>query len=165
MSKIKQVFDLKLLKFLFVGVLNTIVGYLLTVLFMNIMNLGYWPSTALSYILASIMSYFLNKYFTFKNTEKGIKPILRFSLNIAVCYVLAYGIAQPLVGFIMKLEFVAAWVASFINTPFMLSLFGGDVTKFCDNVAVLAGMGLFMCFNYLGQRFFAFKQKPDDKAE
>lgn len=159
MAKIKEIFDIKLLKFLFVGILNTIVGYLLTVLFMNVLNFGYWPSTALSYILASVMSYFLNKYFTFKNTEKGIKPVLRFSLNIAVCYLLAYGIAQPLVGFIMHLDFMSSWVSSIINTPLMLSLFGGSTAKFCDNVAVLAGMGLFMCFNYIGQRFFAFKAK------
>ena len=163
MAKIKEIFDIKLLKFLFVGVLNTIVGYLLTVLFMNVMNLGYWPSTALSYILASIMSYFLNKHFTFKNTEKGIKPVLRFSLNIAVCYLLAYGIAQPLVGWFMSLSFMASWTASFINTPLMLSLFGGSTAKFCDNVAVLAGMGLFMCFNYIGQRFFAFKAKKESE--
>lgn len=159
MAKIKEIFDIKLLKFLFVGILNTIVGYLLTVLFMNVLNFGYWPSTALSYILASVMSYFLNKYFTFKNTEKGIKPVLRFSLNIGVCYLLAYGIAQPLVGFIMQLDFMSSWVSSIINTPLMLSLFGGNTVKFCDNVAVLAGMGLFMCFNYIGQRFFAFKAK------
>lgn len=159
MAKIKEIFDIKLLKFILVGILNTIVGYLLTVLFMNVLNLGYWPSTALSYILASVMSYFLNKYFTFKNTEKGIKPILRFSLNIAVCYLLAYGIAQPLVGWFMSLSFMSSWVSSIINTPLMFSLFGGSTAKFCDNVAVLAGMGLFVCFNYIGQRFFAFKAK------
>ena len=159
MAKIKEIFDIKLLKFILVGILNTIVGYLLTVRFMNVLNFGYWPSTALSYILASVMSYFLNKYFTFKNTEKGIKPILRFSLNIAVCYLLAYGIAQPLVGFIMHLDFMSSWVSSIISTPLMLSLFGGSTAKFCDNVAVLAGMGLFVCFNYIGQRFFAFKAK------
>lgn len=161
MAKIKEIFDIKLLKFLLVGILNTIVGYLLTILFMNVINLGYWPSTALSYILASVMSYFLNKYFTFKNTEKGIKPVLRFSLNIAVCYLLAYGIAQPLVGWFMSLSFMSSWVASIINTPLMLSLFSGSKAKFCDNVAVLAGMGLFVCFNYIGQRFFAFKAKKE----
>lgn len=161
MAKIKEIFDIKLLKFLLVGILNTIVGYLLTILFMNVINLGYWPSTALSYILASVMSYFLNKYFTFKNTEKGIKPVLRFSLNIAVCYLLAYGIAQPLVGWFMSLSFMSSWVASIINTPLMLSLFSGSTAKFCDNVAVLAGMGLFVCFNYIGQRFFAFKAKKE----
>lgn len=160
-KKETKFFDIKLIKFLGVGILNTIAGYLLTLLFLNIMNLGYWSSTALSYILASIMSYFLNKYFTFKNKEKGLMPLVRFALNIAVCYVLAYGIAQPLVGFIFNISVVESWVGTIISTPFMLSLFKGNLAAFTDNISVLAGMVLFMCFNYVGQRFFAFKEKSE----
>ena len=44
------------------------------------------------------MSYFLNKYFTFKSRSQSWKEIARFVINIAVCYLIAYGLAQPLVG-------------------------------------------------------------------
>lgn len=144
-DKLKNFFDIKFLKFIFVGVLNTIVGNGLQFILYNFtsigqMEAGYWISSGSSYIIASIMSYFLNKYFTFKNKEKGWKPVFRFALNIAVCYLLAYGIAQP----------VASWILS--SQP--------DVIK--DNVAMLIGMCLFVAFNYIGQRFFAFKEKSGE---
>ena len=129
--------DGKLWRFLLVGVLNTLVGNGLSFLLLNLTDMGYWWSSAISYILASVMSYFLNKYFTFRNTEKGWKPVLRFALNIGVCYLLAYGIAEPVTRRILS---------------------GASVTV-QENVAMLVGMCLFTGFNYLGQRLFAFREK------
>lgn len=140
----KNFFDIKFWKFILVGVLNTLVGNGLQFLLYNFTalgnlenNMGYWICSGTSYILASIMSYFLNKYFTFKNNEKGWKPVLRFSLNIAVCYFLAYGLAQPLAKLILS----------------------GQPQNIQDNIAMLFAMCLFVAFNYIGQRFFAFKEK------
>lgn len=145
--KIKNLLSLldgKLWRFLLVGVLNTLVGNGLSFVLLNLTDLGYWWSSAISYVLASIMSYFLNKYFTFRNTEKGWKPIFRFALNIAVCWVLAYGLAEPAVR----------WALS------------AAADKVQENVAMLVGMCLFTGFNYLGQRLFAFREKvPKDKGE
>ena len=137
MKKLWQLFDLKLWKFLLVGVLNTLVGDGLSFLLINVTTMGMWWATAVPTALASVMSYFLNKHFTFKNTETGWKPVVRFAANIAACYLLAYGIAIPLMQ----------W-----------ALAGTDATL-RDNVAKLTGMCLFVGFNYLGQRLFAFRQK------
>ena len=142
---IKQFFDIKFWKFIMVGILNTIVGMGLQSLFFNLCGWGEWISSIVGYILGSILSYFLNKYFTFKNKEKGWKPIAKFALNIAVCYGLAYGIAIPLTKWIC--------VAN------SLTMFGWTVDKFAGNVSMLVGSCLFVAFNYIGQRFFAFKEK------
>ena len=136
-EKLRMLFDEKLWKFLLVGVLNTLVGNGLMFLLYNLAGFSYWPATGLSYALASVMSYFLNRYFTFKYTQGGWQVVLRFALNIAVCYGLAYGIAKPLIRLILS----------------------GAAEKVRDNVAMLAGMCLFVGFNYLGQRFFAFREK------
>ena len=138
-KKLLSLFDEKLWKFLLVGVLNTLVGNGLMFLLYNLGGLSYWPATAVIYALASVMSYFLNRYFTFKYKEGGWMVVLRFALNIAVCYGLAYGLAKPLIR----------WILS-----------GAD-EKVRDNVAMLAGMCLFVGFNYLGQRFFAFRLKEE----
>ena len=130
-------FDEKLWKFLLVGVPNTLGRNGLMFLLYNLGGLSYWPATAISYALASVMSYFLNRYFTFKYTQGGWQVVLRFALNIAVCYGLAYGIAKPLIRLVLS----------------------GAAEKVRDNVAMLAGMCLFVGFNYLGQRFFAFREK------
>lgn len=140
-KKLLSLFDAKLWKFLLVGVLNTLVGNGLMFLLYNWVHMGYWSSTAVSYALASVMSYFLNRYFTFKYKGGGIGVVLRFSLNIVVCYLLAYGLAQPA----MKL------------------LLSGASKTVRENIAMLTGMCLFVGFNYLGQRFFAFREtKKED---
>lgn len=139
MKKILTLFDAKMWKFLLVGVLNTLVGDGLSFLLINLTAIGLWWGTAIPMALASVMSYFLNKYFTFKNTEKGWRPVLRFAVNIAACYLLAYGIAIPLItGALAQAD-----------------------PALRDNIAKLAGMVLFVGFNYLGQRFFAFREKKD----
>ena len=85
-EKLRMLFDEKLWKFLLVGVLNTLVGNGLMFLLYNLAGFSYWPATGLSYALASVMSYFLNRYFTFKYQGSGWGTALRFALNIAVCY-------------------------------------------------------------------------------
>lgn len=139
MKKLLALVDEKMWKFLLVGVLNTLVGYGIMFGLYNLAHVGYWLSSAANYVLTSILSYFLNKHFTFKNTEKGWKPALRFAVNIAVCYGLAYGLAEPLVR----------WLLS------------GATQSLRENVAMLMGSCLFVGFNYLGQRFFAFKETAD----
>ena len=86
MKRLKNLFDEKLLKFILVGVVNTLVGMAIMFGLYNLAHCSYWVSSAANYILTSILSYFLNKYFTFKNKERSWKQVLRFVVNIAVCY-------------------------------------------------------------------------------
>lgn len=140
MKKLLSLFDAKMWKFLLVGVLNTLVGEGLSFLLINLTHIGLWWATAVPTALASVMSYFLNKYFTFKNTETGWRPILRFAINIAACYLLAYGIAIP----------VMQWALSALEPTLR------------DNLIKVVGMCLFVGFNYLGQRFFAFREPKQE---
>ena len=123
------------LRFILVGVINTLVGTAIMFGLYNLAHCSYWVSSASNYILTSILSFFLNKFFTFQNKEKSIGQVVRFAVNIAVCYLLAYGIAKPL----------------------CLYLLSGVVTSVRDNVSMFVGMCLFTAFNYCGQRFFAFR--------
>ena len=76
MKIFEKLADKTLLKFILVGIINTLFGTLIMFGFYNILHLNYWISTAANYVFGSILSYFLNKYFTFKNREKGFKTIL-----------------------------------------------------------------------------------------
>ena len=125
------------LRFILVGVINTLVGTAIMFGLYNLAHCSSWVSSASNYILTSILSFFLNKFFTFQNKEKSIGQVVRFAVNIAVCYLLAYGIAKPL----------------------CLYLLSGVVTSVRDNVSMFVGMCLFTAFNYCGQRFFAFKKR------
>lgn len=146
-QKFLSLFDIKMWKFLLVGILNTIAGNGLMFLFYNLFHIGYWPSTAISYALASVMSYFLNRYFTFQYKGNDHRVILRFALNIVVCYALGYGLAyllcRPFIGYILSDANVAQ----------------------IENLTMLAGAVLFVGFNYLGQRFFTFKENDTSKED
>ena len=136
MNKLKQFFDITMLKFILVGIVNTAVGMGVMFLFYNLFHFNYWISSASNYIVGSIVSYFLNKYFTFQNKSKDAKVIVKFIINITVCYLVAYGVAKPVVVYL------------FIS-------FSQSVQ---DNAAMLAGSIFFVGLNYIGQRFWAFKQ-------
>lgn len=131
-----QFFDAKLIKFVIVGVVNTLVGMAIMFGLYNLAGCSYWVSSAANYILTSILSYFLNKTFTFGNKDGVGSTALRFALNIAVCYLLAYGIAKPAVNWLLA----------------------GASVSLRDNCSMFAGMVLFTGFNYIGQRFFAFRE-------
>ncbi len=135
----KKFFDPSMLRFLLVGVVNTLVGAGIMFLLYNLAGCSYWLSSAANYIVGGVVSYFLNKYYTFKNTERSWRQVLRFALNVAVCWLLAYGIAKPLA----------------------LRLLAGFDEKLQTNAAMLAGLCLYTALNYLGQRFFAFRAKED----
>lgn len=137
MKKLSKLFDKTFLKFIIVGIANTVFGTAVMFVAYNIFNLNYWVSSALNYILGSILSYFLNKNFTFKNDTKDLKTVLKFIVNITVCYLLAYGAAKPLVKLVLS----------------------GTAKKVRENLAMLAGMGIFVILNYIGQRFGVFNNK------
>lgn len=134
-----KIIDKITLKFVLVGIINTLVGNGVMFLLYNFCGVGYTVSTVANYVVGSIVSYFLNKYYTFKQTKKSLKEVLKFILTIAVCYVIAYGLAKP----------AAYW------------MFSGFSKTVKDNLAMLAGSGMFIVLNYFGQRFFAFKTEDE----
>ena len=145
MDKLKKIFDPTFFRFIIVGCINTLVGYGVMFGLYNLAGLhtwgdrGYWISSAANYVVGSIVSYVLNKHFTFRNREKGAGVVVRFILNITVCYLLAYGLARPAVN----------WALGGMGLGEQLQ----------GNLTMLFGSGLFVILNYCGQRFFAFKTK------
>lgn len=137
MNDLLKRIDATFVRFVIVGIINTVVGVAVMFGCYNLLHLSYWVSTAANYVVGSIVSFFLNKHFTFKNNDRSPMVAVRFIANIVVCYALAYGIARPLVA----------------------SILTGAGTVIQDNGAMVVGMCLFVVLNYFGQRFFAFKQE------
>ena len=131
----------QLFKFGLVGILNTVVGTMVMFFAFNVLNMGYWFSSAMNYIVGSILSYFLNKYFTFGSKKRSKREVIRFLVNIALCYLLAYGLAQPIVKKLI--------VAMDISLK----------ERILEQVAMIFGMCFFVVLNFLGQKLFVFKDK------
>ena len=131
------VVDGKTIKFLIVGVVNTLFGTAIMFGLYNLAGCSYWVSSAANYVFGSILSFFLNKNFTFQNKDSLQKTLPKFVLNILLCYLLAYGIAKPTALYLLK----------------------DCAVTIQENVAMFVGMCLFTAFNYIGQRYFAFKEE------
>jgi putative flippase GtrA len=134
--KTLEFFDRKLLKFILVGIINTIVGSAIMFSLYNIANTSYWFSSACNYLFTSILSFFLNKYFTFNVRQWSVFMVIAFILTIAFSYLIAYGISKPVINFLLK------------DIPFRIR----------ENIALFVGMCLFTGINYLGQRLVVFKK-------
>ncbi|MCL2832370.1 MAG: GtrA family protein [Treponema sp.] len=109
-------------------------------LFYNCLQLNYWVSSASNYAAGSILSFFLNKYFTFSVKKWRLSMVILFICNILICYFMAYGIAKPFVGGLMR----------------------NYSQKWRDNSAMFAGMVLFTGLNYLGQKYLVFRNNNHD---
>ena len=136
---LKKIFSLEQSRFVLVGVMNTIIGTTVMFVAYNFLGLGYWISSALNYIVGSIFSYFANKYFTFKSENKSGKEIVRFVLNIVLCYFIAYGLAKPIINVLL---------GSIISNISLL-----------EQLGMILGMGIFIIINFWGQKFFVFTNK------
>lgn len=77
------------IKYLAVGVMNTIVGY--GVIF-SLMYIGKSPefSNITGYIIGISVSYILNRYFTFNDKNNFFTGFLKFVLSMAISYILNF---------------------------------------------------------------------------
>lgn len=132
---IKKLYNSKFIRFCGVGVINTLVGSGVMFALYNLAGCGYWISSAANYIVGSIVSFFLNKYFTFQNTEKSARQVVIFALNIVVCYLIAYSAARPIIH----------------------TLFASLSVNWADNISMLCGLFIFTLLNFFGQKLIVFK--------
>lgn len=152
---LKNFFDIKFWKFLLVGVINTLVGEGVVLLCLQIIgwknfSWGAGAAAVAGTVVGSIVSYFMNKYFTFKNKEKGFKPMLRFTLNIIACLLIRVIIATAVTEGCKALSF---------------TMFSMEVNTFAAYLGWAVGACTFVACNYIGQRFFAFKEKNPEEEE
>ena len=131
-----KLIDLTLLKFLLVGIVNTLFGCGIMFLLYNLAHCSYWLSSAANYIVGGIVSFFLNKYFTFRSEEKSFSQFLLFAANVALCYLIAYIGAKKLIQILLT----------------------GASEQLSGNVALFCGMCIYTALNFLGQKCIVFKK-------
>jgi len=137
-----MIFDRIFLKFLVAGIINTIVGYAIMFVMYNFFGFGYWVSSAVNYIGGGIVSFFINKHWTFSVRKWSLYMVIAFIAVNVISYFIAYKIAITVIYYALS----------------------GYPVKILDNIAMIAGMCIFSGLNYLGQRFIVFpKNAPFSK--
>ncbi|MDR2943138.1 MAG: GtrA family protein [Treponema sp.] len=134
---IKTLFDKVFLKFLIVGIINTLVGSVIMFVLYNAVHMSYWFSSGCNYFLSSILSFFLNKYFTFTVKRWSVFMIISFIVTIVVSYYVPFWIAKHAVNYFLQ----------------------NCTEKFRGNIALIAGTCLASAVSYFGQRFVVFRKK------
>ncbi|MFS0822090.1 GtrA family protein [Bacillus sp. 1P02SD] len=117
-------------RFLLVGVINTLVGLSSILLLLHIVGFSYWLATFVGNSLGAGISYILNRRFTFGSKAMYGKSIPLFVLVILSCYFLSFSMSKFVSGFI------------FVQYP--------------NEMAVLLGTCLYTILNYLGQKYIVF---------
>ena len=133
----KKLIDDSVWKFLLVGVGNTLLSAALSLGLYNLLGVDPVLASAAAYLAGAVMSFFLNRYFTFHSDEVFWRSALKFALNVAVLWTVTTPFIQPR---------VAALLGTWLEV------------KPANSVAVLFSMGLYTVLNYFGQRFFAFRK-------
>lgn len=129
-------FIMEVIHFGLVGVINTLMGWLIMAVLYNLVHMNYWLSSGISYFIGSVFSYHANSRVTFKveNKDRGLP--WRFAINIIVCYLIAFSVAQPL----------------------MEKILAAQPKVVVDNVAMFLGMCMFIVMNFFGQKIFVFRK-------
>ncbi|UBH14033.1 GtrA family protein [Macrococcus armenti] len=70
----------RLIKFIIVGIINTLNYYFVYLLFLKVFHLSYLPSHLTGFVVSFIISYFLNCYFVYKVTPT-LKRFIQFPLT------------------------------------------------------------------------------------
>lgn len=130
-----KLIDATVPKFIIVGIINTVIGAGTMFMLYNWLHCSYWFSSAANYIVGGFVSFFLNKYFTFQNKKWVWGQVIKFMINLLLCYLVAYSIAREAAGCLL----VSSGVA------------------FRENVAMLLGICLYTLLNYIGQRSLIFR--------
>jgi putative flippase GtrA len=79
-----MIIDKTIIKFVSVGIANTIVGATIMCILSNCFSMGYWISSAANYVFGSILSFFLNKYWTFNVRKWSVFMVIAFAINIFI---------------------------------------------------------------------------------
>ena len=131
-------------KFVVIGVINTGVDFLVLNLEMMLTGISKGPymlvQNAISFSIATINSYFFNKYWTFQDSSKKYAG-KKFSQFLAVSFV---GVAiNSLVVFAI--------------TTYIPPMFGISSVLWA-NLAKLAATGISLIWNFAGYKFWVFKK-------
>ena len=130
--------DRSLMFFLIIGALNTLVSMVGSQLLLG--ALGYWGSTALMFAVCSVFSFIFNRKYSFQSKAPLLQSAVRFTVVIAVCYLVSFGLS----------DFLVPWVVDAFAWPIS--------TEWVTRIAMLVAQVIFTGMNYIGQRLWAFKE-------
>ena len=126
-----------LVRFLLVGVVNTFIGLVIMFFLYNVAGVSYWTATFTGNAIGACVSFLLNRTFTFKSNISLQKGLPRFFVIIFICYISAYFCSEKLLELLSQFYLLSTFMEK--------------------NASILLGSTLYTIANYLGQKYFVFR--------
>ncbi len=120
----------QLFRYLLVGLFNTALGFAIIFGCMYLLKMNPITSNVTGYLCGLVVSYFLNKFFTFRSTNRSRAEMLRFLV-----------------------VFVAAYLANF-----GMLLLCIDVLHVHEAVSQVVAGGVYVAASFLLNKYYVFKQ-------
>ncbi len=116
---------IQLLKYLLVGVANTLLGYAIIFACMYLLGLSAELSNVIGYGLGLVISYAMHRNFTFNSTQRRDTEAVRFVAVFAVAYLLNLGTLMLLIHRFDAHEGAAQIVAGvvYVGASFVMQKF------------------------------------------
>ncbi|RSD25501.1 GtrA family protein [Mesobacillus subterraneus] len=137
--KIGTGLDHPFIRFLLVGMLNTLIGMGMMLLLSNGLHWPYSFATFTGNMIGAIFSFLLNRSFTFRSGISARKGIPRFAMVIILSYSVSFSLSWLLSGLLGEWPFVQSFISK-------------------DNLAILLGTGIYTTVNFWGQKNFVFNK-------
>lgn len=140
MQKVKELIKKyeELIKYLIIGVLTTVINYIVFVIFVNAIKVDMHVSNIIAWIVSVIFAYFTNKLFVFESKS--------FKFDVLAKEIISFGAARV---FSLLLEEVILYV--FVNLLNMNKL----IIKLIANIIVII-------VNYILSKFIIFKKPKNN---
>ncbi len=133
---------LQFIRFVIVGVINTLVSLIVIFLCKSVWGINEWVSNLLGYVAGFINSFIWNKLFVFQSHASTLREGVKFLMGFVLCY---------------GIQFVATWVLfnytwlHDMEFVIMSQTFSGYA------VATLLGMCVYTIANFVYNRAVTFK--------
>jgi putative flippase GtrA len=149
-------------KFFIIGVSAVLVDFIIYYLLSDLLSVQLDVSKAVGFMVGTVYTYFLNKMWTWRHTEKSNKGmVIKFGLVYAVSFV--FNILINKYGLVLIDEFDVSLNCNFVKTNELTTLFSIKGHKF---LAFFLATLVSAVINFIGQKFLVFKQvKLDPKDE
>lgn len=146
------------IRYCLVGIVNTITGIFTAYICLNLLRCSYLVSASAAYVTGIIVSFILNKIFTFHDENKNyILQFFKFVISMLPSYAVSYFSGWK----ISKIFFTLPHTIDYAqNAADYLNM---TVNKFTDNIAILISMVIYLILGFSINKFLIFTKKNESK--
>lgn len=159
---LKKLFDKTFLLYVVLGIFNYALSSTVMLYFKHVLKVPDVPCMYISFFLQTAISFFLNRYVTFRGLEISRYWPAYFVISVGASVLIARVLLKKLLTRLMRLAFMIS-IADWIQSVFF-SITNKQIApeNFRDDLILLTCTFSYSVINYIGQRYFVFRPRRQD---